>query len=150
MKSRPWHSTAYVGIWICEKQITRPLQLLCNFHNLLWNGVCLWIHLALNDVCRGPNEDFAGVPMFTGMSFCRMSALLLFPHERVQMFLKVSLHEFTSSKMGWSPNKAVRARGRKAVRQGFPGDWNISFSPGTNFILLSENGSLLSQWLEMF
>jgi hypothetical protein len=37
--------------------------------------------------------------MFTGISFCRMSALLVLPHERVQMFLKASLWGFTGNKM---------------------------------------------------
>lgn len=39
------------------------------------------------------------VLMFTGISFCRISALLVFPHERVQMFLKASLHRFTWSQV---------------------------------------------------
>lgn len=45
-----------------------------------------------------PTNVFPGVLMFTGISFCRISALLVFPHERVQMFLKASLQDLLEAR----------------------------------------------------
>lgn len=79
--------------------------------------------------------------MFTGISFCRISALLVFPHERVQMFLKASLQGLLEARCWKKQQKlkgAVRVRERKAAGQGFPGYETITCCLGNSFTFLWE------------
>lgn len=96
-------------------------EVFCSINN--WGHICDSAHLTLSSVCWHPTEVDPGILLFTGISFCRMSALLVFPHERVQMFLKASLRgRLTWSKMlreGAGLRGAVRVKGRQQAGSGF-------------------------------
>lgn len=113
-----------------------------NFNCLLhgWGHICDSAHLTLSRVCWHPTEVDPGILLFTGISFCRMSALLVFPHERVQMFLKTSCGGLTWSKMlrekGWSLRGAVMASQGEAAG-------SIRLCSYWNWAVLQETDSLL-------
>lgn len=104
MKSRPCPSTPEVGLGRHEKHYRSFLQHLQLQLLAPWRGhACDYARLTLHSVCWYPTE------VGPGISFCRMSALLVFPHERMQMFPKASLHGLMLREKGWSWRGAVRA-----------------------------------------
>lgn len=97
MKSSPCPSTPEVGLGRHGKHCTSFLQ---HFQLQLLaprrGHACDSAWLTLRSVCWYPTE------VGPGISFCRMSALLVFPHERMQMFPKASLHGLMLREKGWS------------------------------------------------